>query len=83
MITQAQYDALGPLGREIIDHDHHSAEIADFIAERPVIGIGAGKTIRERRETRARLTAAAATLCKRGSTVDGGAGPRTASMGRR
>jgi hypothetical protein len=83
MITQAQYDALGPQGREIIDHDRRSAEIADIIAEQPVVGIGVGEVIRGRHATRTRLSAAAATICKRGTPVDGGSGPRTASMGRR
>lgn len=81
MITAAQYDALGPLGREIIDHDRQTIEVADQIAARPVITIEVGKLIRERRDTRARLTAGAAAMCKAG-TAPGSNPPRTAAAGR-
>ena len=83
MITNGQYDALGPLGREIIDHDRGTAADADMIAATAVVPIGWGRHIRERRSERARLTAAAAVICKGSTDTGKGGPPRTAAMGRR
>lgn len=83
MITQGQYDALGPLAREIIDHDRGDVAVADMLAITPVWRMDWGKNIRERRATRSRLTAAAAVICKGSTDTGKGGPPRTASMGRR
>lgn len=83
MITQSQYDALGKLGREIIDHDRATAAAIRVIANTDVIPFAWCQEMREHRADRARLTAAAAVICKGSTDTGRGGPPRTASMGRR
>lgn len=88
-ITPAQYDALGPNAREVIDLDRaHEAATAEWVEGLRrggnVLSLDAARANPkpQPKARRAWLTRALAIACNRGGNPTGG-GPRTASMGRR
>lgn len=88
-ITPAQYDALGPNAREVIDLDRaQEAATVEWVEGLRlggnVLSLDAARANPkpQPKARRAWLTRALAIACNRGGNSTGG-GPRTASMGRR